>query len=323
MATIACLSPWSEQQVRELAGSEEVRVLLAPDPPAPEAVREIVEDADVVIADGRHKHRLDRDTLGAMKRCRLIQQPAAGFDVIDHEAAAGFGIPVANGGGYNRDAVADWVIMGMLNLVRHGARRDRDMRLGEWAATRLEGRELGALTVGIVGMGNIGGAVAARLAAFGSPVLYADVVQRGRITGAQEVALTELLARCDIVTVHVPLNAATRHLIGVPELAAMRPGALLVSASRGPVVDEAALVAALQSGRLGGAALDVFETEPLPVSSPLRAMDNVFLSPHVGGGTREATARLREEVAINIRRVLSGQPPLHVVNGVTGHSAGL
>jgi D-3-phosphoglycerate dehydrogenase len=206
----------------------------------------------------------------------------------------------------------------MLNLVRHGARRDRDMRRGEWVAARLEGRELGALTVGIVGMGNIGSAVAARLAGFGSAVLYADTVPRGQITGAQEVTLTDLLARCDIVTVHVPLSAATRHLIGATELATMRAGALLVNASRGPVVDGAALVAALQSGQLGGAALDVFETEPLPASSPLRSMDNVFLSPHVGGGTREAIARLREEVAANIRRVLSGQPPLHVVNGVTG-----
>jgi phosphoglycerate dehydrogenase-like enzyme len=317
MATIACLSPYSEDKVRELAGAGDVKVLLVPDPPAPEAVRAVVPEADVVIGDGRHRHRLDRDTLALMRRCRLIQQPAAGFDAIDHQAAAGFGIPVANGGGYNRDTVADWVIMGMLNLLRHGARRDGDMRRGQWITAPLEGRELGAMTVGILGMGNIGSAVAARLQAFGSRVLYADVVPCGGVPGAEEVTMPELVERSDIVTVHVPLSDGTRHLIGAGELAKMRPGALLVNASRGPVIDEAAMVAALQSGYLGGAALDVFETEPLPPGSPLRSMGNVFLTPHIGGGTREAAARLREVVAANIRRVLAGQQPLHVVNGVT------
>lgn len=316
MTTIACLSPYSEREVRELAGADAIEVQLAPDPPAPAAVREIVRYADVVIGDERHRHLLDRETLAAMGHCRLIQQPAAGFDAIDEQAAAEFGIPVANGGAYNRDTVADWVIMSMLNLVRHGARRDRDMHQGQWITVPLEGRELGALTVGILGMGNIGSAVAGRLRAFGSPLLFADVAPRSDVAGAQNVTVPELLRRSDIVTVHVPLGPGTRHLIGAGELAAMRPGALLVNASRGPVVDEAALVAALRFGHLGGAALDVFETEPLPAGSPLRAMDNVFLTPHVGGGTREAAGRLRQIVAANIRRVLAGQEPLHVVNGV-------
>jgi phosphoglycerate dehydrogenase-like enzyme len=317
---IACLSPYSEGQVRELAGSGDIEVLLVPDPPAPEAVRAVVPDADVVIGDQRHEHRLDRDTLALMKRCRLIQSPAAGFDAIDHRAAAEFGIPVANGGGYNRDTVADWVIMGMLNLLRHGARQDREMRAGHWRISPpLEGRELGALTVGIIGMGNIGSAVASRLRAFGSQLLYADVTPRGDVSGAEEVTLAELLARSDIVTVHVPLDSGTRRLIGAEQLAAMRPGALLINASRGLIIDEAALVAALTSGHLGGAALDVFETEPLPPDSPLRSMDNVFITPHIGGTTREAILNLREVVAANIRRVLAGQHPLHVVNDVTGH----
>jgi phosphoglycerate dehydrogenase-like enzyme len=317
MRRIACLSPYSEGQVRELAGASDVEVSLVPDPPAPEAVRVVVEEADVVIGDFRNRHRLDRDTLALIRRCRLIQQPAAGFDAIDAQAAAEFGLPVANGGGYNRDTVADWVIMGMLNLLRHGARRDRDMHRGQWITTPLEGRELGAMTVGILGMGNIGTAVATRLRAFGSRLLYADVVPRGGVPGADEVPVPELLARSDIVTIHVPLSDDTRHLIGAGDLAKMRTGALLVNASRGPVVDEAALMAALKSGHLGGAALDVFETEPLPPGSPLRSMDNVFLTPHIGGGTREAAARLLEVVAANIRRALAGQQPLHVVNGVT------
>jgi phosphoglycerate dehydrogenase-like enzyme len=117
--------------------------------------------------------------------------------------------------------------------------------------------------------------------------------------------------------VHIPLDPATRRFLGAGELAAMQPGAFLVNASRGPVIDEEALVAALASGHLGGAALDVFETEPLPPDSPLRSMDNVFITPHIGGSTREASLNLREVVAANIRRVLAGQQPLYVVNGVT------
>lgn len=319
MATIACLSPYTGAEVRELAGTTDIEVLLAPDPPAPDVVRDQVRNAEVVIGDVRQRHRLERDTLAIMKRCRLIQQPSAGFDAIDARAAAEFGIPLANGGGHNRESVADWVIMGMLNLLRHGPRRDRDMHGGEWVTRRLEGRELGATTVGIIGMGKIGSAVATRLRGFGSRVLYADIVPREPGPGARQVTLAELLECSDIVTVHVPLDDTTRRLIGVAELASMRPGALLVNASRGPVVDEAALAAALESGHLGGAALDVFETEPLPPDSPLRFRDDVFLTPHMAGPTREAAAKLRELMTVNIRRALAREEPLHIVNGVTWH----
>lgn len=317
MATIVCLSPLSEDHIRELAGTGDIEVLLLPDPPAPDAVRDAVADADVVIGDVRQAHRLDRDTLALMKRCRLIQQPSAGFNAIDARAAAEFGIPLANGGGHNQEAVADWVIMGMLNLLRDGPRRDRDMHAGKWAPRGFEGRELGAVTVGIVGLGKIGSAVERRLRGFGTRVLYADIVPREAGPGARQVPLAELLDRSGIVTVHVPLDDTTRRLIGAAELASMPPGALLVNASRGPVVDESALVAALESGHLGGAALDVFETEPLPPDSPLRFRDDVFLTPHIAGPTRESAARMYEVLAANIRRALAGQEPLHVVNGVT------
>ena len=320
MTTIACLSPFTEEQVRRFAGTDDVAVLLAPDPPAPEVVREIVADADVVIGDMRHKHRLDRDAVAAMARCRLIHQPAVGFDAIDHRAAAEYGIPVANAAGYNRESVADWTVMAMLNVVRHGARRDRDMRAGLWAERYADGRELGALTVGIVGAGNIGRAVAVRLSGFGSRLLlhdpYVGPAAEG-LSGAESVAsLEDLLAEADVVTVHVPLDHGTRGLLGEAEMARMRPGTVLVNASRGPVVDEHALVRALSSGHLGGAALDVYESEPLAADSPLRRMDNVFLSPHVGGGTREARQKMFEGLADNIRRVLAGDEPVNVVNAV-------
>jgi len=194
---------------------------------------------------------------------------------------------------------------------------DRAMREGDWPSGRLpRGRELGALTVGIVGLGNIGNAVASRLRAFGTRLLFSDVVPRSA-PGTGAVALDDLLAASDVVTVHVPLDQDTRHLIGDAQLARMKPGAILINASRGPVVDEAALVRALDAGHLGGAGLDVFEVEPLPVDSPLRGFENVFLSPHAGAWTDEAEARLLEVCAANLRRALAGQEPFNVVNGVT------
>ena len=189
------------------------------------------------------------------------------------------------------------------------------MRDGAWPKPEMMGRELGALTVGIVGLGNVGSAVATRLLAFGSRVLYADVVEKS-FAGVERVSLEDLLELADVVCVHVPLNAETHHLIEAEALARMAKGAYLINASRGPAVDENALVAALESGHLGGAALDVFEEEPTPTNNPLRRMENVFLSPHVGGATLEAEARALEVVRDNLVRVLDGEEPANVVNGV-------
>jgi D-3-phosphoglycerate dehydrogenase len=316
-ARVACLSPYSQETVRGLfKGRHQVEVVLAPDPPAQEAVLEATQDAHLVIADKRHKHKLDRRVLENMRSCLLIQQAAVGFDAIDHRAAAEYGIPVANAAGYNRDAVADWTVMAILNVIRKGALGDRWMRDGVWVRDPLLGHELGALTVGIVGLGNVGGTLARRLDGFGTRLLYTDPDPTRDHPGATKVELDELLRTADVVCLHVPLDVTTRGMIGQEALAAMKPGAILVNAARGPLVDEQALVEALGSGKLGGAALDVYEVEPLPAGSPLRGFDNVFLSPHLGGGTIEAEARVLEVVSANLLRVLDGQPPVNVVNDV-------
>lgn len=315
-AKVLCLSPWPEELVRGFFAGRDVEVIFAPDPPAPDALRELTEDADLVIGDMRHKHRLDAGVLGGMRHCRLIQMPSVGFDVVDHRAAAELRIPVANAAGYNRDAVADWTLMAMLNLIRHGAYGDRRLRAGVWARAEVQGHELGALTVGVVGLGNVGSAVASRLRAFGCRILFADIIPRS-FAGALQVPLERLLEESDIVTVHTPLDHDTRALIGADAFARMKRGAILINAARGPVVDEKALITALDSGHLGGAGLDVFELEPLPAESPLPALENVFLSPHMGGATREAEARVHEVVRSNLNRVLDGLQPFNVVNGVT------
>ena len=315
-ARIVCLSPYSKKQVEDLlAGRHAVEVVTVPDPPAPEAVLRECTLAELVIGDKRHAHRLPREVLQHMTRCLLIQMPAVGYDVIDDHAAADFGIAVANAAGYNRDAVADWTVMAMLNLIRRGSWGDRRLREGGWPKADMMGRELGALTVGIVGLGNVGSALATRLFAFGSRVLYADVVEKS-LAGVERVSFEELLELADAVCVHVPLSAETHHLFDAEALARMPEGAYLINASRGPVVDEKALVAALESRHLGGAALDVFEQEPTPADNPLRRMENVFFSPHVGGATLEAEARVLEVVRDNLTRVLDGDEPSNVVNGV-------
>lgn len=315
-ARVVCLSPYSKKQVEDLFdGRHPVDVVTVPDPPAPDAVLRECSVAELVIGDKRHGHKLPREVLQHMTRCLLIQMPAVGFDVIDHGAAAEFDIAVANAAGYNRDAVADWTLMAVLNLLRRGSWGDRKMRQGEWPKKDMMSHELGALTVGIVGLGNVGSAVATRLLAFGSRVVYTDEVEKS-FAGVQRMPFEELLAVADIVCLHVPLNQETHHLIDAKALSRMRKGAYLVNAARGPVVDEKALIAALQSGHLGGAGLDVFEEEPTPVDNPLLKMENVFFSPHVGGATREAEARVLEVVRDNLTRVLDGEEPSNVVNGV-------
>lgn len=314
---IACLNGMTEERVRSLVGPDtaaaRISVATVGRDAAPADVDDVLRRADLVVAGGG-RIRLDRRALGLMERCHLIQQPSVGFDQIDHRAAAAFGIPVANCAGYNRDSVADWVIMGILTVIRYGAQGDRIIRGGGWGAAAT-GRELGAMTVGIVGLGNVGGAVATRLRAFGSPILYHDIAPRS-LPGARAVSLEELLRSSDIVTVHVPLDRETRGLIGPREFATMRDGTVFVNASRGPVVDEAALIENLQNGHLRAAALDVFEYEPLPADSPLRELDNVFLTSHIGGNTEECRARALEFVGTNLRRVIAGLEPFNVVNGV-------
>jgi phosphoglycerate dehydrogenase-like enzyme len=316
-ALVACLSPYSEETVRAMfRGRHPVEILMVPDPPAQEAVLNATHAAHLVIADKRHLHRIDRRVLENMRSCLLIQQAAVGFDSVDHRAAAEYGIPVANAAGYNREAVADWTILAILNLLRHASWGDRQMHAGWWGRQEMMGRQLGSLTVGIVGLGNVGGTVARRLTGFGSRVVYTDPDPTREFAGAARVELDELLRTADVVCLHAPLDVDTRGLIGAPQLAVMKPGAILINAARGPIVDEEALVAALGAGTLGGAGLDFYATEPLAADSPLRGFDNVFLSPHCGAATEEAEAHVLEVVGDNLLRVLDGQPPVNVVNQV-------
>jgi phosphoglycerate dehydrogenase-like enzyme len=278
---------------------------------------EKVRDADFILSLGGP---LTSRVMQAAGNVKLIQLASAGFDSVDVQAAKRQGIPVCNMGMPIAPAVAEHAVLLMLGVMRRVVQVDGLMRTGAWRNDEtacMDVPELAGSTVGIVGLGNIGRTVAHYIRGFEPTTLYADVVRYPGIEremGVRQVPLDELLKSSDIVTVHVPLNDRTRGLIGERQLGLMKPTAILVNASRGPVVDEKALVEALQAGGIAGAGLDVFEQEPLQEDSPLRGMKNVLLSPHIAGNSAPTWGRRARFAFENFRRVLEGKPPLSQVN---------
>ena len=259
--------------------------------------------------------------INSMRKARVIVRYGIGVDNVDLDAARARGIPVCNIPTYCIDEVADHTLALLLGLTRQIVSHANHIRNGQWGgATKLPSMHaLKELTVGLVGFGRIGREVAARLRAFKCAVLVADpVVAPADVerTGCTPVSLEELLARCQVISLHCPSTPATRRLIDRTALAKMRPGALLINVARGDVVDSAALVEALQSGRLGGAALDVFDPEPIPVDHPIRQMSNVILTPHIASASVPAATALRTMAAETVAKALRGEPLTTVVNGV-------
>lgn len=256
-------------------------------------------------------------------RLRVISNMAVGFDNIDVQAATDRGILVTNTPGVLTDATADltWaLILSMARRVVEGDRMVREGRFERWSPFMLLGRSVAGATLGVVGMGRIGQAVARRALGFDMRVLYTRL--GGPLASAEvpsgacwefRVDLERLLAEADVVSLHVPLSADTHHLIGARELALMRPGSYLVNTSRGPVIDETALVGSLLSRHLGGAGLDVYEREP-ELAAGLAELDNVVLLPHLGSATVETRGRMAESAARNAIAAVRGEPVAHVVN---------
>ncbi|HEY7869468.1 MAG TPA: 2-hydroxyacid dehydrogenase [Methylomirabilota bacterium] len=253
-------------------------------------------------------------------RLKLVQLLSAGYDRVDVEAARKAGVPVSNNGGANAIAVAEHTIMLMLAVLKRVVKFHNDVVAGKWRVGGFDDQrvyELSRKTLGIVGLGNIGKKVARRAAAFDMTVQYYDIA---RLTEAEEdalgvrfVLLPELLRTSDVVSLHVPLDDSTRHLLGAPELAQMKPGAILINTCRGPVVDETALYQALKGGQVAAAGLDVLVEEPPPKDHPLFSLPNVTLTPHSAGPTWENwTARFRNGFD-NIQRVAAGRAPKWVI----------
>jgi D-3-phosphoglycerate dehydrogenase len=283
---------------------------------APDAATLLREgrDADIIIV----RAPLPVELFDTPPRLRAAIRHGAGLDMIPVDAATKAGVLVANVPGVNASAVAEHVIMVSLSLLRRFRLVDRDLRSQGWQRGRAHAdlaHELSGRVMGIVGMGNVGRAVH-RIAfhGFGLEVVATTRTPASLPNDSRAADLDSLLARADVVVLCCPLTSETRGLISRERIARMKPGAVLVNVSRGPVVDEAALVEALQEGRIAGAALDVFETQPLAADHPLLTLDNVILTPHLAGITEESMLRMGVGAAHEAIRVLTGALPKNLSN---------
>ena len=284
-------------------------VWVSPEPRAltPDELHAAVRGADAVVT--MLHDRVDDAFLDAAgEQLRVVANVAVGYDNVDVPAAAARGVTITNTPGVLTDATADLAIALLLAITRRlgeGERLIRSQQPWAWAIDFMLGRGLRGKTLGIVGYGAIGQATAQRARAFGMEIVY---TRRSSGSEPEQVELDELLGRSHAVSIHCPLTPETHHLIDAAALARMRDDAYLVNTARGPVVDEAALAAALRDGVIAGAALDVFEREP-EVHPDLVGLDNAFLIPHLGSATRETRTAMAELAAANAIAVLAGRDP--------------
>ena len=249
---------------------------------------------------------------------KLIQLLSAGYDRADIEAARKAGVPIANNGGANSVAVSEHAVLLMLAVSRQLVRQHTSVAAGNWRGNETPRvHELRNKTLGIVGLGTIGKKTARLAAAFGMNIIYYDIARLAEheedAIGVRFRLLKELLRESDLISLHTPLNDTTRHLIGAEELSLMKESAILVNTARGPVIDEAALYAALTEGKILAAGLDVFDQEPPQPDNPLFKLDNVILSAHLAGPTFESNIARVRNAFDNVQRVARGEKPLWVI----------
>jgi len=280
------------------------------------ALKLLVADADAVITQFAPIHA---EVISEMRRAKVIVRYGIGYDTVDVKAARERGIPVCNIPDYCIDEVADHTLAFILGVTRQVVPNTLYIRDGKWGlATPLDQlRTLRDQTVGIVGFGRIGREVAARLAPFKSRRLVFDAFVPAdtiRNAGCEAVTLEELLSQSDIVTLHCPSTPQTKKLLNTDALARMKRGAVVVNLARGDLIDTAALIAALQSGHLAGAAIDVCDPEPIPTDSPLRSLPNVIVASHIASASPKSVRTLRETAAHIAVMALRGEPLPNVVN---------
>lgn len=296
-----------------LQGQAEVRLAKSLEP---QALLAAVAEVDAIIM--RANGRVTRQLMAAAPALKVVGRHGTGVETIDLAAAAELGVKVVNTPLANVESVAEHAMGMMIALAKRFQEADAAARQGDWDARyRLTGHELRGKTLGLVGLGRIGSRFA-EIAHGGleMDILYYDVQRypsAERQLRAKNVELSQLLQRANVVSIHVPLLPSTQGLISTDELKLMRDDAILLNTSRGPVVDQGALITALQEGWIGAAGLDVFEPEPLPADSPLLKLENVLLSPHMAAHTEEGLRRMAM-VAEDILAVLNGQPPIFEVN---------
>lgn len=298
----------SRRQIRSVFPTDWQLAFVTPDEVGAE-----IGDAEVIIPE---HVVIDGPFLKRAQHLKLVQT-GAGYDNVDIEACTAGGVFVANAAGINAAAVAEHVLGFILCWYKKLIMLDGIMKAGAYGVD-YGGAELAGKVVGIIGLGNIGRQVGRYARALGMQVLGYDIRPPDTDTLVEAVDFKTLLKRSDVVTLHIFLNSQSHHLISRVELEMMKPAALLINTSRGPVVDESALIEALRSKKIGGACLDVFETEPLPADSSLRKLDNVILSPHTAGmpdGLKFHKKRY-EYFVENIKRVSAKRAPLNALNRI-------
>ena len=268
----------------------------------------VAADFDALIVRGRTK--VTAAVLDAAPKMKVVGRSGVGVDNIDLEAAKSRGVTVVNAPIATSISVAELTLALMLSVVREVPRADASMKAGGWIKKELEGVELNGKTLGIIGFGRIGALVASRAAAFGMNILgYDPLVPPAEIEsrGGTPVSLDDLLKRSDMITLHLPLTPQSKHLLDESAFAKMKKGVYVICAARGGIIDESALLAALNSGHVAGAGLDVFAVEP-PADSSLTSHPKVVATPHIGGQTVEAQGRAAEDIATEVIAALSGKP---------------
>jgi lactate dehydrogenase-like 2-hydroxyacid dehydrogenase len=313
MARIVITRPLPAEEVKPLDEAHDVRILdIGPDNGGDEdRMVEAVADADALIT--LLDNPVTARVLAASPNLRVVAQCAVGYDNIDLEAAAELQIAVTHTPGVLTDATADQTMALMLAAARRLREADRYLRDGRfkrWEMLELLGLGLAGKTLGIVGLGRIGSAVARRALGFGMRIIYHDRKPINptieRMAGAHRVDLDTLLAESDVVSLHCPLNAESHHMIDAAALSRMKPLSILVNTARGPIVDEAALVDALRSGRIAAAGLDVFEDEPR-IHPGLFELDNVVMTPHLGSATRLTRRAMARMCVEAVEAALAGE----------------
>jgi len=271
-----------------------------------EALLERVGEYDAIV--GRSATRISEELLRRATRLRVVGRAGVGVDNIALDVATALGVAVINAPAGNTIAVAELFFGTIIGLLRHLSQADLSMREGRWDRAQLLGAELKGRTLGIVGLGRIGGEVAVRAHAFGMPLVgydpYIADERFATLRVRRAATLDELLGEADVLTVHTPLTDETTGMIGRRELLRLPPGAVVANLARGGIVDEAALVNAVRSGHVRGAAVDAFTVEPLPADHPLRALPNVALTPHIGASTAEAQRNVAVDVCLAVRDAL-------------------
>ena len=311
--------------IDRLAATHDVEVWPERMPPPADALRAAASDADALLT--LLTDRVDADLLApdASPSLRAVANYAVGTDNVDLHAATARGIPVGNTPDVLTETTADlaWaLLMAAARRVAEGDRYVREGRWKTWGPMLLLGPDVHGATLGIAGFGRIGQAVARRAQGFGMTILYHDTTQfPEEVTvplGATYVRLNELLSRSDFVSLHVNLTDQTRHLIDAAALGRMKPTAVLVNTARGPVVDSAALAAALRGGEIAAAALDVTDPEPIPMDDPLVGLDNCLIVPHIASASRATRAKMAEMAAANLLAGIRGEPLPDPVNPAVG-----